>query len=136
MRFLPHALAALAIVAAVWFIRDSGVKAERAAEVAREAVAERKWNDRIDALENTMLLAVGGADQKVADEIAKIDLTERTIIRPRLEREIRVETRFTDPGGLSVGLLDAINAARAETGCATTVDGGVTCPVSKPVGSD
>lgn len=130
-RFLPHIIGALAVIGAIWFIYDKGRNEEALANEARATKAERGWNERIDRLETSMTASIAKIDGQVAERISSIDTVERTVIKPTLEREIVRETRFSDSSlGLSVGLLNAINAARAETACSTRADGAVECILS------
>lgn len=57
----------------------------------------------------------------------------RTIVQPIVTREIVREPRLSDPAaGLTPGLFDAINRARATGACAAAAAGGIRCPLPQP----
>ena len=74
-------------------------------------------------------------DQELHDQLAQIRLTDKTT----LIKEIRSETRFSDPAlGITDGMLDTLNQARALTGAGGPVTGGESSlsSVTLPEGPD
>ncbi len=65
------------------------------------------------AVEDRLKAAAQLRDQALHERLAKIRLTDKTT----LIKEIRSETRFSDPAlGITDGMLDSLNQARALTG--------------------
>lgn len=59
-------------------------------------------------------------DQKLYDKLK----TLRSVDKTTLIKEIKSETRFSDPTlGITDGMLDTLNQARSLTGASSTVDG-------------
>lgn len=129
IRFLPLGLAGLALVAAIWWIDQRGY---------RRALIERDMRDaRLVALLRADLRR---SEQALADSLAHIGAqyenrraivaARRAALQPIIVREIMRESRLADPAlGLTPGLLDAVNKARAAGACATALAGDAACPL-------
>jgi len=129
IRFAPHGLAALAVIGALWWIDHRGY---------RRAMAERDMRDarllatiRTDLRRSEQALAAAIADAAAGYERRRAALdAQRATLQPILMREIASESRLADPAlGLTPGLLDAVNRARAAGACAAPAPGGAPCPV-------
>lgn len=113
LRFLPHIGLALALGFAVWWIYSSGQAAERKENQRREltqailiAKAERRLSQQISD-------GLAALDSNTSTRLNAIDVTERTVVMPTIQREIVREKRLSDPAaGLTPSLLDALNQAR------------------------
>jgi hypothetical protein len=117
---LPHIAIAAALGFAVWYLDHKGY--QRAKEDAERAKMENALivADIVMQSERRMAGKVNAAATVTTDAIAAINATNQTIIQPTLVKELQRETRFTDPAtGISIGLRDAINAARALSGAST-----------------
>ncbi len=113
LRFLPHIGIILAVLAGVWYIGHLGEKrAENRLE--RERLAQAiMWEKQVRRIEEGLAESVAAIDANTGTQIATIQHTDRTIIQPAIEREIRREVQLSDPAlGLPDGLREAINAAR------------------------
>lgn len=144
LRILPYVGFALALGLAVWYIDHRGY--ERAqAEAERDkleesltrAEAEQLLAQQIRVWEEKLDEKLAESDARLAQRIGQIETVNRTIIQPTLEREIRSETRFSDPAlGITDGMLRVLNQARALSGgsCPAGTDP-ATCsslPASEP----
>lgn len=115
IRYLPHIVVALAIIAAVVWIDQRGYERAQADQAAQER--------RVTA---AITKAVDDIDAKTAARLASIDTTQRTIVQPTITREIASDPRFSDPAaGITPDMLRAINRARAASGSASASEGAV-----------
>lgn len=123
IRLLPYGAAALALIAAVWYIDHRGFK--RAEHQAEEREKDRQLqlaatailiNKALDNTQGQMQEIVNSSDRSLADTLRGIDMVNRTIIQPTLVKEIASDPRFTDPAvGITRGMFDSINAARQQS---------------------
>lgn len=128
LRFLPHILIVAVVLGGVAWIDHRGYQRAKADADQRALVAAAIAERKARRLEAALADIVGTLDAQLAERIAAIDVTERTIIQPTIEREIARETRLSDPAlGLTDGLRKAINAAIAQTHCTTQIDGSAVC---------
>lgn len=103
LRFLPHALAVVAILGAMWWLDDRGYQRAKADQAALELRLAEKIADSVMAI-----------DQASAARLAALDTAQRTIVQPIITKEIASDPRFSDPSaGVTGGMRDAINRARA-----------------------
>ena len=127
LRLLPHAGLALALIGAIWWIDHRAYA--------------RAMGDR-DAHDARMLSEIHTAlrisEQRLGTSIANIagDYEARRValsraaatLQPTLIKEAAHDTRLFDPAsGLSPGLLDAINRARATGSCTAATAGRIDC---------
>ncbi|MBB5684279.1 hypothetical protein [Sphingobium boeckii] len=136
-RYWPHLAIAAAVLFGVWWIYSSGAAAAERKAAHRQLVGEVLEQKRLRRIESAFADGLAKVDQALAARIAAIDVTERTIIQPKIEREIIRESRLSDPAaGLTDGLRAAINAARWQSTCAPGPDGGLVCalPPAEPAG--
>jgi len=136
LRLLPSALTGAALVAAFWWIDYRGYA---------RAMADRDTRDA--AMLSKMQLAVRESEGRLAREIAAIDATydrqrsalsrQHATLQPHIAKEIARETRLADPAlGLTPGLLDTINLARATGACATAASGRIVCALPPAAARD
>lgn len=113
---LPHIGIALALGLAIWWIGREGEKRAEARmqqQVMAQAILAERHTRRIEA---ALGRSIASIDTRLARRVDAIDALHVTRIQPEIRKEIVRETRFSDPDlGLSVGLFEAVNAARAET---------------------
>jgi hypothetical protein len=113
LRFLPHIGIALALGFAIWWIYDSGADAAEAKAERREltqAILIARMEKR---LSSQITEGLANIDSNAAARLSSIDVTEKTVVMPTIQREIVREKRLSDPSaGLTPSLLDAINKAR------------------------
>jgi hypothetical protein len=112
VRWLPHLLAACAVIAAVAWIDHRGY--ERAREDAEhdQLVTALMIELRAQRIEQALSGEIAALDRSLAAELAGIEHVETTIVRPAIEREIRNDPRLSDPAaGIGDGLREAINVA-------------------------
>lgn len=110
-------LAPLALLIMAFFMID-----KRAEERGRldQLVVQVQNRDLIRRIELTMSERLTEqnrlANEELRTQLSLISSLESTIITPTLVKEIRSETRFTDPAtGISPGMLNALNSARRLT---------------------
>ena len=115
-RFLPHIAIVLAVLAGVWYIDNRGYDRAIADRDARDAKARAQWDARIEALSIKLGTDIADIDLTATRTIERIGTIEKTIVQPTIQREIILEKRLSDPAaGITDGLCQAINAARAES---------------------
>lgn len=148
IRLLPYGAAALAILAAVWYIDHRGYKraeAQATLEKSLARTAKLEADQRQVALTQqfeTKLRDMAAAfDRRLGQQLADLDVQNRTIIQPTLIKEIQNDPRQSDPNdGITDGMLRVVNQARAfswpDGACATNADGSATCklPAARPAG--
>ena len=139
-KIAPYVGAVLLLLGAVWFLDHRGYqRAKHEAELAdaREEASRLQMRAEIDrqvqGLEGRMQKIVSESDTRLRQQIDSIEVQNRTIIQPTITREIQNgPPRLTDPGsGITPGLRDALNAARAQSGCpnSATPDSRTGCPL-------
>jgi hypothetical protein len=136
---LKFGLPLLLILGALWFIDHRGYqraedkyKLEKAEADARALEANRLAEQRSRKLEQVMQGVVTEVDEKLGVRLTSLDVLKQTIIQPTLTKEILSDPRYSNPdAGISVGMLDTLNTARAATNpaCTSTANGGLTCPL-------
>ncbi|MDF0540768.1 hypothetical protein PX699_00300 [Sphingobium sp. H39-3-25] len=132
IRILPHVLVVAAVLGAIWWIDHRGyARARKDAAYERMVTATMIVRARRDS-EAAMAAEIAAIGRTVGDQVAGIRQINRTIVQPTLTKEIASNARYSDPAaGVSVQLLDAINAARAASACAATAAGGIVCTLPK-----
>jgi hypothetical protein len=133
-RHWPTLACAAAVIGAAWYLDHRGYQRAKADAERRQLADAVLAEQKTRRIEKALVEAVAKIDANTGKRISAIDITERTIVQPTLQKEIRSEVRFTDPAaGITVGMLGALNAARAAS-CATAADGAVTCalPAAEP----
>lgn len=129
LRMLPHVGAVLALAAAILWVDHRGY---------RRAMDERDARDA--KLLGQIRSELRGSEQRLATSIAGIEGDYEAIRRslsrtgatlpPIILKEAARDPRLSDPAlGLSPGLLDAINRARAAGTCAAAAPGRIDCTV-------
>lgn len=120
----------LALIAALYGVYQKGHRAGEDETKAATAELQSIVNREVRASERRMADLINQRDVKLAQKIDEIDVTNQTVVQPRLEREIRSEIRFSDPAsGITDGMREALNSAR-RLSCTPAPDGAVTCPLS------
>lgn len=128
--FLPYVAGVAAILLALWWIDRSGYQRAQADQEARANFEYAVQARMLVRVERNLAQTIAAIDGTVAEQIAGIEAVQIQL-QPIIEREIIREKRLTDPAaGLTPGLLDAINRARATGACASTSDGGIVCALS------
>lgn len=134
LRFLPHIGIALALGLAVWWINDAGYDRAMADRDARDAKMLLQFRTELRESEQRLATSIAeiGADYaagKAARDMAFANL------QTQIAKEIAREKRLSDPAaGLTPGLLDAVNRARATGACAAAASGRIECalPATEP----
>lgn len=118
-------LALPALLALGFYILDSRAE-KRGRELANAEALVRKEEVRkiVDDLSAELQTMSDKKDAELASRLSEIRAVETTVIRPTLIKEIRSETRFTDPSaGITDGMFDALNDARRLTHPSASVSG-------------
>lgn len=127
LRMLPYAAAVLALAAAILWTDHRGY---------HRAIADRDARDA--KLLGQVRAELRGSEQRLATSIAGIEGDYETArqslsragatLPPIILKEAAHDPRLSDPAlGLSPGLLDAINRARATGACAAGAAGRIDC---------
>lgn len=140
LRFLPQIGLALAVAsafgAALWWIDHRGYA---------RAIADRDTRDA--RMLASMQAALRASEQRLAGAMAALGADYEAqrgalaragaALQPIIIKEAVRDPRLADPAlGLSPGLLDAINAARATGACATAASGRIDCTLpAAPAGA-
>ncbi len=125
--FGPHLAVIAALAAIIWWIDDKAADRTRREMRAAAAEAAAGLHVQMRQSEQRVAAAINGIDLTVAAQVRAIEAT-RTIIQPTITREIFLDPRLSDPdAGISGGLLDALNSARASFTCSPRPDGGIEC---------
>jgi len=124
------------IVGGVWYIYSKGEKAAEAKAIARQAKSEaniaKAVGKSLDKLQAGLDANLNTGFNKLGTRIGDIDITERTIIRPTLIKEIQNDTQLSDPNFvLPDGVRNIINKARAESACPERATGGDCATLSR-----
>src|SRR5690606_34270669 len=102
-----------------------------------ERMATAMLIDRyVSGLEERLRDTIASIDRNLAAKIDDMELVQRTIIQPTIEKEIRNDPRFSDNSlGLADGMRDAINRARSQSACPASLTGGdcVALPAPTPL---
>ncbi len=135
-RILPYFAGVSLILGAIWYLDHKGYqRAQKDAKFERMATA--MLIDRyVSGLEERLRDTIASIDRNLAAKIDDIELVQRTIIQPTIEKEIRNDPRFSDNSlGLTDGMRDAINRARSQSAGPASLTGGdcVTLPAPTPV---
>lgn len=135
--FLPHIAALAALLAAIWYLDHRGYERARRDAAADAALMENKVRSQLRQTERRLAGRIDAIDRGVADQIAGIDATHRTVIQPTIMKELSRETRYGDPAaGISDGLRTEVNRALQTVACSPTPAGGIVCalPDASPAG--
>ena len=144
LKLLPYGAAALALLAVVWYIDRQGYKRaedEAALERSIARTAKLEADQRQIAItqdfEGKLRSMAAAFDRRLGQQLAELDVQNRTIIQPTLTREIRNDPRQSDPAdGITDGMLRSINQARSLSwpsgSCITNPDGSATCSLPAP----
>lgn len=123
--FLPYVAVVGFVLGGIWYIDHKGYqRAQKDAEFERmvTAILIDKY---VSDLETNLRDTISGIDRNLADRIANIDLINRTIIQPTIEKEIRNDPRFSDPNlGITSVMRDALNRAIKQSTCPAAANGG------------
>lgn len=105
-----------AVGGALWWIDHRGYERAMNERDRLDANARLEWQGRVIEFETMLDDEIAELERSLGTRIAAIDATGRTVVNPVIEREIIREARFSDPAlGISDGMRDALNAARAES---------------------
>lgn len=125
------------ILGGVWAIYAKGAQAAEDAAKARHLEELQKHAEAVNEALNTLQInletALADDFDNLGTRIGQIDITEKTIIRPTLVREIQNDSQLSDPNFvLPDGVRGAINQARAESACPERATGGDCATLSPP----
>jgi hypothetical protein len=116
IRYMPHALIVLAVLAGVWWIHSSGYDAAMRDRDVRDAQMAKHIDEKVQGAVENMTAQISNIEMQTVTKLERTHEVQRTIVQPQIQKEIVRETRFTDPAaGLSDGLCEAINRARSES---------------------
>jgi hypothetical protein len=127
LRFLPQIGIALAIIGSVWWIDHRGYARAVADRDARDAALLDRMRSDLRQSEQRIALRI---DEIADDYEARRAALARTgaLLRPIVIGETEYAPRLADPSaGLTPGLLDAVNRARATGPCAAAATGLIAC---------
>ena len=110
-RLWPYLALAAAIIGATLWIDARGYQRAKDDRAKADAALYAKIETRLSQI-----------DKALSGKIAAIDATERTV-NTTLIREVQSNARYSDPAGLSAGIVRGINEARAAS-CPSGVDCG------------
>lgn len=132
IRFLPHGLAALAVIGAVWWIDQNAAERTRMQIDARAKASENRMRSDLRKSEQRLAVTIGTLgstyEQGRAAREAGFAALQTDILK-----EIAREKRLSDPAaGLTRGMLETVNRARASSACAATAAGRIECAVPGP----
>jgi hypothetical protein len=112
LRFLPHGLIVLAVLAGVAWIDHRGyqrAKADAETRLKANAIAVAKLLRKSEA---RMAANMAATDADTAARVDRIETVNRTFIQPTLTKEFTREIRFSDPAaGINDILRATINTA-------------------------
>ena len=129
VRFLPHIGLALALLGAVWWIDRNAAERTRLQIDARAKASEILMRKELRAVELNLAETIGAEGATYEGQRLAIDQA-RGIIQSTISKELAGAARYSDSAsGLSAGLLEALNRARASGACATAPSGRIECAV-------
>ncbi len=129
LRFLPHIGIALALGLAVWWIDHAGYGRAMADRDRRDAAMLTQVRAELRQSERRLMDKMAANDALFTHLIEGIDQIDRST-QSTIAREIARDPRLSDPRlGLSDGMLDAVNRARASGACAPGAAGRIVCTV-------
>jgi hypothetical protein len=127
LRFLPPIGIALAVVGAVWWIDRQGYERALADREARDVKLLDQMRRDLRQSEQRIAMsidAIGDHYETQRSALARAGAT----LQPIIAGETDYAPRLADPAaGLTSGLLDAVNRARAAGPCAATASGSIAC---------
>jgi hypothetical protein len=113
-RWWPQLALAALIVGGGWYLDHRGYRRAEAAHALADARAAAQTAALRRAMEQALADRLAAIDRNLADRIAGIEATQRTVVQPVIEREIRNDPRYTDPRcAVSDSVRDALDSARA-----------------------
>lgn len=135
LRFLPHALIVVTILAGVWYLQHIGY--------------ERAQRDR-DTADAKLRIAIQADLRAFEQKAIERETTRGRVLDERLSsiaqsaargragiiKEMTHEIRFTDPAaGIPLGVRDEINRALSASACSAAADGSIRCAVRNSTGT-
>jgi len=127
LRFAPHIGLALALGFAVWWVDHQGYGRAMADRDRRDAGMLLQIRAELRQSEQRLAITIDGIAsdyQRQRDALSRAGAT----LQPIILKEAARDPRLSDPAaGLTPGLLDAINRARATGACATAASGRIEC---------
>ncbi len=127
LRALPYGAMAAALLGAVWWIDRAGYQRASAERDRREAAMIAALRTELRGSEARLAHAIDGMAADYERQRAGIARAARQL-QPIFIEETARDPRLSDPAlGLTPGLLDAVNRARAAGACAAAPAGGIAC---------
>ncbi len=127
LRFLPHAGIAVAIVGAVWWLDHKGYQRAMADRDRRDAAMLDQLRSDLRQSEQRLALSIDGI-AGTFDAQREALSRAGAALQPVILKEAAHDPRLADPAlGLTPGLLDAVNRARAAGACAAAASGRIAC---------
>ncbi|GEM_PF-1519391 len=126
-RLLPHAGLVLALAAALWWSDRQGHERAMAQRDARDAIMLDRMRAALRQSEQRLAVSIEDAAATYRGQRAAIARAE-TVLHALIREETARDPRLSDPAaGLTPGLLDAVNRARAAGACAPAAAGRIDC---------
>ena len=131
-RLLPQIGICLFVIATLWWIDRQGYRRAMADRDARDARMLEQLRVQLRATEQRLAIEIDALGNSYEAQRLAIAKT-RSALRPIIVQEATHAPHLSDPAaGVTPGLLDAINRARAAGACAATTAGGIECAVPAP----
>jgi hypothetical protein len=132
LRLLPHIGIALAIVGAVWWIDHKGYQRAMADRDASNAKLLDQMRTELRKSEQGLASSIAGIASDYEAQRGALARAGATL-QPIILKEAANDPRLSDPAaGLTAGVLDAVNRARAAGPCAARATGRIECAMSAP----
>jgi hypothetical protein len=133
-RLLPHGLLALALLGAFWWVDRAGYRRAQNERDAHDAALLSAMESHLRASEQRLVTAFDRIGANYRDQQAALARTGAAL-QPIILGETAHAPRLADPAlGLTAGLLDAVNHARAAGACTAAASGRIACalPAAPP----
>jgi len=126
-RLLPSAALTLALVGALWWLDQRGYARAIAERDARDAALLGQLRETLRQNERRLAASIAETAATYEQQRATIARTQATL-DTLIREEIARDPRLSDPAaGLTPGLFDAVNHARAAGACAAAAPGRLDC---------
>lgn len=136
LRLLPQAGIALAVICTLWWADHAGYRRAMTDRDLHDARMLDRIRTELRASERRLGLSIQGAEAPYQRQRVALGRAG-AMLQPTILKEIADAPRLSDPAaGLSPGLLDALNRARASGACATLSPGRIDCALpAAPTGA-
>lgn len=127
LRLLPGAGLAIALIGGLWWIDHRAYARAMADRDARDARIMQEIQAALRVSEQRLSASISSIERDYESRRLSLSRAE-TNLQPIILKEAAHDPRLSDPAlGLSPGLLDAINRARAAGACAAAPAGRIDC---------